>query len=89
MRNYIWDSYDCISSDAGYVMNRLQAEGWKKLIFSSGGDFNSDSIQGYRPMTKQEIRDREKRIKNAEMEELSNLRKLAKKYGYKLIKVKD
>jgi len=87
MKNYLYDHVNCYSENGGDTMNTLQAEGWKKLQFCRGGDFNSDYIQGYRPMTKKEIRDRERAIKRHEKEEIKELNKLAKRYKYKLVKI--
>ncbi|TRZ83701.1 hypothetical protein D4R86_00275 [bacterium] len=86
MKNYLFKWENCSSTNAGQTMNRLKSEGWKNLIFRNGGDFNSDSIQGYRPMTKQEIKDREKAIKKEIKEEIKELKNLAKKHGYALTK---
>jgi len=84
MKNYLYAWVDCSAINYGQTMNRLKAEGWKELSFCKGGDFNSDNIQGYRPMTKKEIRDRENAVKYEKKEEIKELKKLAKKYGYTL-----
>ena len=85
MKNYIHAWENCSSTNAGQTMNRLKSEGWKNLHFCNGGDFNSDHISGYRPMTKKEIRDREKALKKEKREEIKELKKLAKRYGYTLV----
>ena len=87
MKNYIYDSVDCDDSSVGYIINKLQGEGWKEVSFCNGGDFNNDHIQGYRPMTKKEIKEVEKRVKQDQKEEVRDLFKLAKKHKYKLVKL--
>jgi len=88
MKNYRYEMVDCDAHDVGRLMNKLQSEGWKQLMFQTGGDFNSDSIQGYRPLTKKEKNEIVRFVKAEEKAELKELRKLAKKHKYKLVKNK-
>jgi hypothetical protein len=68
---------------------RLIKEGWCDLQFvshNSFGDATAPEIMGKRPMTQQEIKKQQRRVKNFEISELAELAKMAKKHGLKLVK---
>jgi len=100
MKNYVRDS-SSIYGDVGKTVASLQQQGWKDLRiqnFNSWGDCRADRIEGYRPMTKEEISEetKEKRHdeeirkeieKNQKKSEIREMLKLAKKHGFSVVKV--
>ena len=92
---YIWDCVSVFSSDASAVqlrMDDLKQNGWKKLRFSPNNrdcDCNADVIEGHRPMTQKELKEREQSIMSFKRRELKELCRLAKLHGYILTKNKD
>ena len=91
MKNYILDSVTVSEHNSTETMIRLQNEGWKNLQYvahKSWGDCRSPEIMGNRPMTAKEIRSRDRAIKAENNKEIKELKKLAKKHGYLLIRNK-
>ena len=90
MKNYTSDSVSVWSDSAVDVqrqMDELKSKGWKGLRLishNSWGDTRPNEISGIRPMTEQEEKERIKYINKNKADEVKSLRKLAKKYGYKI-----
>lgn len=94
IKDYTWDEVRIFDNGAESIqqqMDELRSKGWKKLRLrgpsNSWGDVSGTSVSGYRPMTKAEISECNKRIEEMDKEDIKMLRKLAKEYGYKLVKV--
>jgi len=89
---YIWDRVDVFSSDASAVQRRmddLKQKGWKKLRFFPNNrdcDCSADVIEGHRPMTQKELKEREQIVMGINRREIKELRRLAKTHGYTLTK---
>ncbi len=70
-------------------MAALIANGWKNLQYvshSSHGDCRWPEITGVRPMTKDELKEKDDMLKKEQKQDLKELRKLAKKLGYIITK---
>ena len=83
-----------VSGDAAAVQQKideLRNKGWKGLRYCPNNrdcDCSPSEIEGYRPMSKVEIRSCERREIREREKELSEVRKLASKHGFRLVKEK-
>lgn len=69
-------------------MDELKKAGWKKVSFET---FRTDmdngcTIYGERPMTNKELAEEKRAEKHYGDSEYREMKRLAKKYGYKLVK---
>lgn len=84
---YVFD-YVSVSSNATVVqqvMDDLKQKGWKDLRYSPNNrdcDCSADKVNGYRPMTEKELKDRNQWIITKNKEEIKELHRLAKKHEY-------
>ncbi len=90
MKNYIYDSVTVSNgTESTVIMMKLIKDGWKNLQYvahSSCGDCRCPEITGNRPMTKDELKEKDKMLKNEYKQDLKELKLLAKKLGYDLTK---
>jgi hypothetical protein len=90
MKNYIYDSVSVSESVSAIgLMTKLIKEGWKDLQYvshSSWGDCSCPEITGTRPMTQDELKEKDDILKEVHKEDLKELRRLARKLGYDLTK---
>jgi len=90
MKNYTYDSVTVSDGvEASSIMVKLIKEGWKDLQYvahSSWGDCSCPEITGTRPMTKDELKEKDDMLKEIYREDLKELKLLAKKLGYNLTK---
>ncbi len=91
MKKYVEDHVDFGNIDSNEIekhIEKLKNEGWKNISFYNwhteidGGVF----IEGLRPYTKRELKSIENKKKLELKKELNLLKKLAKKFEYKLVK---
>jgi positive regulator of sigma E activity len=90
MKNYIYDRVSVSESVSAIgLMTKLIKDGWKNLQYvahSSCGDCRSPEITGNRPMTKDELKEKDNMLKKEYRQDLKELKLLAKKLGYNLTK---
>jgi len=88
VKNYLLDSVSVsFGGSCAEIITRLQKDGWKQLQYvshSSWGDCRSPEIMGLRPMTKKEIKERDKAIEKEKAREIKKLKSSARKYGFSL-----
>lgn len=88
---YTWDSVS-VGGDASEVQRKidgLKEEGWKDLSFCPNNrdcDCSADEIQGYRPRTKKELSEAQRFVAKQNRQEVTELKRLAKKYNFILVK---
>ncbi len=91
MKRYVEDYLDFRTADINMIqesMKDLKNAGWKRLSFNSWHTPEEDGgfIEGMRPYTKRELISIENDKKFELRKELNLLKKLAKKFEYKLVK---
>lgn len=91
MNKYYKARYDVGSQDSGRIqgcIGMLKEDGWKSLSFHIWHtDMESScTISGLKPYTKAELRQMEADKRCELKKEFTELKRLAKKFGYKLMK---